>query len=92
MLPSPALLRCCAHLLHGPAAQHRGQVPPASCRNAPGPHAPSSATPRPLQSELEAEVTDLRGLPRTREVRQRLAAVQSELRQYRPPGSWWRWW
>jgi hypothetical protein len=48
---------------------------------------------RALQAQLQAELAELRALPRTREVKQRLSEVQGELRQYRPPdAAWWRLW
>lgn len=43
------------------------------------------------QAELEAEWEELQALPRTPEVRARLAAVDAELAPFRPR-PWWRVW
>lgn len=46
-----------------------------------------------LQAELETQLDELQQLPRTPEIKQALAAVKKELRQYRDPNAaWWKWW
>jgi hypothetical protein len=45
-----------------------------------------------VQAELESELSELQQLPGTKEVKARLAEVRQELRQFRPPGPWWKVW
>jgi len=44
------------------------------------------------KAELESELSELQQLPATKEVKGRLAEVRQELRQFRPPGPWWKVW